>query len=89
VAEADPAVRFEPCPPGTLSFFRHDELLGPETGWAGGFVVARPGCATLFVRRDGAAHSIRVLIGFVARCSMADSARAITAVAESTIRPAV
>jgi hypothetical protein len=68
VAEADPAVRFEPCPPGTRKFTDHDEVLGPETGWAGGFVVAHPGCATLFVRRQGAAHSVRVRIGFSALC---------------------
>jgi hypothetical protein len=68
VADADAAVRFEPCPPGTRSFSRHDELLGPETGWAGGFVVARPGCATLIVRRQGAAHPVRVRIGFAASC---------------------
>jgi hypothetical protein len=68
VAEADPAVRFEPCPRGTRKFTHHDELLGRETGWAGGFVVAHPGCATLFVRRQGAAHSVRVRIGFSARC---------------------
>ena len=68
LADADPAVRFQPCPPGTRKFTHHDELLGPETGWAGGFVVAHPGCATLFVRRQGAAHSVRVRIGFSARC---------------------
>jgi hypothetical protein len=68
VADADPAVRFEPCPPGTRSFTHHDRLLGPETGWAGGFVVARRGCATLFVRRQGAAHSVRVRVGFGVRC---------------------
>jgi hypothetical protein len=68
VADADPAVPFEPCPPGTRKFTHRDELLGAETAWAGGFVVARRGCATLFVRRQGAAHSVRVRIGFSARC---------------------
>jgi len=68
VADADPAVRFEPCPPGTRRFSTDHGPLGPETGWAGGFVVARPGCATLFVRREGAAHSVRVRIGFAASC---------------------
>jgi hypothetical protein len=68
VADADPAVRFEPCPPGTSSFTGDDELLGSETAWAGAFIVARRGCATLFVRRQGAAHSVRVRIGFGARC---------------------
>ena len=68
VADADPAVRFEPCPPGTRSFTHHDRLLGPETTWAGDFVVSRRGCATLFVRREAAARSVRVRIGFGARC---------------------
>jgi hypothetical protein len=68
VADADAAVRFEPCPPGARKFTHHDQVLGPETAWAGGFVVARRGCATLFVRRQGAAHSVRVRIGFAARC---------------------
>jgi len=68
VAEADPAVRFVPCPPGTPKFTHHDRLLGPETAWAGHFVVSRRGCATLFVRRQGAARSVRVRIGFGVRC---------------------
>jgi hypothetical protein len=68
VADADAAVRFVPCPPGTRRFTHHDRLLGPETSWAGAFVVARRGCATLFVRGDGAARSTRVRIGFGARC---------------------
>jgi hypothetical protein len=68
VADADPAVRFEPCPPGTRKLTGHGEPLGPQTGWAGDFVVSRRGCATLFVRRQGDAHSVRVRIGFGARC---------------------
>jgi hypothetical protein len=68
VADADPAVRFEPCPPGTRSFSAGHPLLGPETAWAGSFVVTRRGCATLFVRREGAAHSVRVRIGFGTHC---------------------
>jgi hypothetical protein len=68
VADADAAVRFVPCPPGTPKFTHHDRLLGPETGWAGDFVVGRRGCATLFVRRQGAARSVRVRIGFGVRC---------------------
>jgi hypothetical protein len=66
VAEADSAVRFEPCPPGTRSF--SGGLLGPETGWAGGFVVSRRGCVTLFVRRAGAQRSTAVRVGFGVRC---------------------
>jgi hypothetical protein len=68
VADADSVVRFEPCPPGTRRFSADHGPLGAETGWAGGFVVSRRGCATLFVRRQGAAHSVRVRIGFGARC---------------------
>lgn len=68
VADADAAVRFVPCPPGTPQFAHHDRLLGPQTGWAGNFVVRRRGCATLLVRREGAARSVRVRIGFGVRC---------------------
>jgi hypothetical protein len=42
--------------------------LGAETAWAGAFVVARSVCATLLVRRAGAARSTRVRIGFGVRC---------------------
>ena len=68
VADADAAVRFEPCPPGTRRISTGHRPLGPETSWAGDFVVGRRGCATLLVRRQGAAHSVRVRIGFGARC---------------------
>jgi hypothetical protein len=67
VAEADSVVRFEPCPPGTRSF-TDGRPLGARTGWAGGFVVARPGCATLLVRAAGAVRSTRVRVGFGVRC---------------------
>jgi hypothetical protein len=67
LAGGDPVVRFEPCPPGTRRF-SDGRPLGAETGWAGGFVVARPGCATLFVRRAGDRRSTRVRIGFGVRC---------------------
>jgi len=67
VADGDPALRFEPCPPGTPSFSNH-RPLGPETSWAGGFIVGHRGCATLLVRRAGARHATRVRIAFGARC---------------------
>ena len=67
VADADSAVRFMPCPRGTRSF-TNGRLLGAETGWAGGFLVARPGCAKLLVRRAGTARSARIRIGFGVRC---------------------
>jgi hypothetical protein len=68
VADADAEVRFEPCGPGTTSFTHHDRRLGPQTTWAGAFVVRRRGCATLFIRREGAARSVRVRIGFGVTC---------------------
>jgi hypothetical protein len=68
VADADAAVRFEPCPRGTRSFSAGHPPLGRETAWAGAFVVRRRGCATLLVRRRGAARSVRVRIGFGVRC---------------------
>jgi hypothetical protein len=67
VADADSAVRFEPCPPGTRTFDDR-RALGPQTGWAGGFLVARRGCATLLVRRAGAQRSTPVRVGFGVRC---------------------
>ena len=68
VADADPAVRFEPCPPGPGASQQTTGPLGPQTSWAGDFVVSHRGCATLFVRRQGAAHAVRVRVGFGARC---------------------
>jgi hypothetical protein len=68
VTDANSAVRFEPCPPGTRSFDGR-RPLGPETGWAGGFLVARRGCATLLVRRADAQRSTPVRVGFGVRCS--------------------
>jgi hypothetical protein len=66
VGDGDSAVRFEPCPPGTRSF--GGGTLGPETSWAGGFLVARRGCATLLVRRAGARRSAPVRVGFGVHC---------------------
>jgi hypothetical protein len=67
VADADSAVRFTPCPRGTRSFTT-GRLLGAETDWAGGILVARSGCATLLVRRAGIARAARVRVGFGVRC---------------------
>jgi hypothetical protein len=67
VADADSAVRFMPCPRGTRSL-ASGRLLGAGTGWAGGFLVARRGCATLLVRRAGVSGSKSVRIGFGASC---------------------
>jgi hypothetical protein len=68
VADGDSTVRFEPCPRGTRRF-SDGRPVGAETAWAGAFVVARAGCATLLVRRDGVARSTRIRVGFGERCS--------------------
>lgn len=49
------AVRFHTCPPGTRRFT--DGTLNPWTGYPGGFLVDRPGCARLTV----AAHGMRTV----------------------------
>ena len=43
------AVRFEPCPPGTLMFGRNGRLRR-VTGFPGGFSFARRGCYEIEVR---------------------------------------
>jgi hypothetical protein len=62
-----PVLRFEPCAPDTRRF-TDGQPLGPETGWAGGFEVERPGCATLRLRRDGETRWTTVRAGFGVRC---------------------
>jgi hypothetical protein len=66
IGDGDSAVRFEPCRPGTRSFIGRP--MGPETGWAGGFIVVRGGCATLLVRRAGAQRSTLLRVGFGVPC---------------------
>ena len=62
-----PEVRAVPCDPATPRF-SDDGVVGNETGWAGGFVVRRDGCATLLLRREGEARWKRVRVGFGKRC---------------------
>ena len=62
-----PEVRVIPCSPDTPRF-SDDGVVGEETGYAGGFVVQRNGCATLLVRREGASQWRRVRVGFGVRC---------------------
>jgi hypothetical protein len=64
--EGSRAVRFEPCPPNTPSFSR-DGSVGDETFFAGGFLVTRPACVMLTVRRAGQPTQ-RVPVGFGRRC---------------------
>jgi hypothetical protein len=60
-------VRFVPCAPSTPRF-SDDGVVGRETGWAGGFVVKREGCATLLLRREGEEQWRKVRVGFGVRC---------------------
>jgi hypothetical protein len=53
VSEGHRRLRFAPCT--------------RATSWAGGFIVAHAGCATLRVRRDGG-HWARARVGFGRRC---------------------
>ena len=48
----EPAVRIEPCAPSTRAF-SYDGVVGPVTGFSGGFEVTRPGCYPLDVRVVG------------------------------------
>jgi hypothetical protein len=65
-----PVTRFVPCAPDTPRF-SDDGVVGQETSWAGGFNVGRPGCATLLLRRAGAAEWRRVRVGFGQACRSA------------------
>jgi hypothetical protein len=67
VSDGRPAIRFVPCDPRTPRFSDR-RPIGGETAWAGGFIVARAGCATLRVRRDGARSWRSVRVGFGRRC---------------------
>jgi hypothetical protein len=62
------ALRFVPCAPGTQRDSERSRSVGPETAWAGGFEVLRPGCATLQVRRAGDARPRSLRVGFGQAC---------------------
>ncbi len=47
-------VVFEPCPPETPRF-TDGEPVGDHTGYNGGFLIGRPGCARLIARAPGEA----------------------------------
>ncbi|MDA0163895.1 hypothetical protein OM076_26730 [Solirubrobacter ginsenosidimutans] len=65
--EGAPMVRVVPCAPDTPRF-SDDGVVGDETGWAGGFVVRRNGCATLLLRREGEERWRTARVAFGARC---------------------
>jgi hypothetical protein len=56
LADGRPTFRFRPC------------AGARETRWAGGFLVARPGCATLRIRREGTRRWRTRRAGFGRRC---------------------
>jgi hypothetical protein len=61
------SLRFVPCAPDTPRF-SDEGVVGEETAWAGGFAVAREGCATLLLRREGEEQWRKVRVGFGRRC---------------------
>lgn len=52
VSDGDPAVRFKACPADEPAF-GYDGPVGITTGFAGGFILSRPGCVPLEVRIAG------------------------------------
>jgi hypothetical protein len=62
------AVRFIPCDPNTPRFSSPGRPVGGWTGWAGGLLVARPGCATLLVRSESEKDWRSVHVEFGADC---------------------
>ena len=59
----EPAVRIEPCPPSTRAF-SYEGVVGPVTGFSGGFEVAEPGCYPLDVRHvGGRTYRVRLPLG--------------------------
>lgn len=59
--------RIVPCPPDTPRF-SDDGVVGDETAYAGGFLVKRPGCVTLLLRREDEEQWRKVRVGFGRRC---------------------
>ena len=63
-----PALRFATCAPDTPRF-TDGRPVGDETTWAGGFVVSRPGCATLRLRREGERRWRELRVALGVRCT--------------------
>ena len=64
--DGEPVVRIEPCAPSTRAF-SYDGIVGPVTGFSGGFDVTRPGCYPLDVRAVGG-RSFRVRLPLGRTC---------------------
>ena len=59
----EPVVRIEPCAPTTRAF-SYSGVVGPVTGFSGGFEVSEPGCYPLDVRHvGGRTHRVRLPLG--------------------------
>jgi hypothetical protein len=56
--ESGSAIRFEPCR-RSESAFSYDGVIGPRTGWAGGFLVTGPHCVRIEVWVDGHERPLR------------------------------
>jgi hypothetical protein len=67
VADGQASVRFLPCDPDTPRFSGRGHV-GRWTGWAGGLLVAREGCATLLARAKGESRWQRVRVELGAGC---------------------
>jgi hypothetical protein len=69
VADGVPAVRFEACP-ANVPAFSYDGMVGPWTGFNGGFLVSRPVCLPVQVWVEGRRAPTRKLLSFgKGRCS--------------------
>jgi hypothetical protein len=65
--DGDPVVRFAACAADEPAF-SFDGVVGPVTGFSGGFVLTRPGCLPLEVRVPGR-PAVRAVVSFGAgRC---------------------
>lgn len=64
--DGETTVRLEPCAPATRAF-SYDGVVGPVTGFSGGFEVTRPGCYPLDVRHVGG-RTYRVRLPLGRRC---------------------
>jgi hypothetical protein len=59
----EPVVRMEPCPPSTPAF-SYAGVVGPVTGFSGGFEVTQPACYSLDVRHAGGrTYRVRLPLG--------------------------
>ena len=61
-------VTFRACPRDEPAF-SHRGVVGPRTGFSGGFLVAGPGCEHIVVRVEGEVRPMRRSVGFAARCA--------------------